>query len=169
MKKLISLMLALVMAFAIAVPALAVSPLNPDYNVPTILLRGDGTEIYDSTGENVVWPISFGDDEGDKDALIQSVIDVIFPHLVTGVLTGNYEGYYQAFYEAMLPLFEDAHLDGNGDPSNGTIIDPERTKQNKERMIYDTKNWDGVNNYDMNDYTFYYDWRLSPHGNSAAA
>lgn len=162
MKKLISLMLALVMAFVIAVPALAVSPLNPDYNVPTILLRGDGTEIYDSTGENVVWPISFGDDEGDKDALIQSVIDVIFPHLVTGVLTGNYEGYYQAFYEAMLPLFEDAHLDGNGDPSNGTIIDPERTKQNKERMIYDTKNWDGVNNYDMNDYTFYYDWRLSP-------
>lgn len=162
MKKLISLILSLCLIFTLALPALAVSPLNPDYNVPTITIRGDGTDIYDSTGTEVVWPVSFGDDEGDMDTLVNSVLDVIFPHLVTGLITGNYDGYYEAFYQAMLPLFEDAHLDKNGEASNGTIIDPEDTADNQESMIYDKKYWYGDDRYGMGDYTFHYDWRLSP-------
>ncbi|MBQ7296411.1 MAG: hypothetical protein IJW86_09515 [Clostridia bacterium] len=163
MKKLISLLLALIMVFALAAPAFAIAPLNPDYEVPTILLRGDGTDIYDATGEKIVWPVSLGDEEGDKDILIDSIIDVIFPHLVTGLLTGNYEGYYEAFYQAVLPLFDEAQLDCNGDASNGTIIDPEKTRYNVERMTYSNiRHWDGDYRYDMDDYSFYYDWRRSP-------
>ncbi|MBQ8503918.1 MAG: hypothetical protein IJ491_06565 [Clostridia bacterium] len=159
MKKIISLTLVLIMMLTLAVPAFAV--VDPDYNVPMITLRGDGAEIYDASGENVVWPPSFGDEEGDKDALIDSIADVLFPHLATGLLTGNYEGYYDAFYDAMLPLFEDSHLDGDGNPSNGTQLDPEMQAENIESVKYDKKYWHG-NKYDKDDYTFRYDWRLSP-------
>ncbi len=159
MKKILSFSLVLIMMFTLAVPAFAV--VSPDYNVPIITLRGDGTDIYDASGENIVWPASFGDEEGDKDALIDSIIDVIFPHLITGLLTGNYEGYYDAFYDAILPLFEDAHLDGDGNPSNGTQLDPSRQANNIENVKYDKKYWHG-GKYDIGDYTFSYDWRLSP-------
>lgn len=82
MKKIISLTLVLIMAFTLATPAFAV--INPDYNVPIIAVRGDGADIYDASGEKIVWPVSLGDEEGDNDKIVDSVIDVIFPHLVTG-------------------------------------------------------------------------------------
>lgn len=159
MKKFISLSLALILMLAMAVPAFAV--VDPDYNVPIITLRGDGADIYDASGEKIVWPVSFGDEEGDNDALIDSISNVIFPHLVTGLLTGNYDGYYDAFYEAVLPLFDDSHLDTNGNPTNGTQLDPGRQAQNIDNIKYDKKTWHG-GKYDKSDYVFWYDWRLSP-------
>ncbi len=159
MKKIISLALVLIMTVTLSVPAFAV--VSPDYNVPIITLRGDGSDIYDASGENIVWPTSFGDEEGDKDALINSVMDVIFPHLVNGLLTGDYEGYYDAFYDAILPLFEDSHLDTDGNPSNGTQLDPSKQADNAYNIKYDKKTWHG-GKYEKSDYTFWYDWRLSP-------
>ncbi len=164
MKKSISLLLAVIMVFALGTPAFAldIKPLNPDYNVPTIALRGDSTHIFDATGQKEVWPVSLGDEEGDRDILINSIIDVIFPHLITGLITGDYEGYYDAFYEAVLPLFDEALLDCNGEPSNGTQMAPFNAWENQEHMKYNTRNWDGIDNFDNDDYVFKYDWRLSP-------
>ncbi len=159
MKKILSFALVFIMLFVMATPAFAV--VDPDYNVPIIILRGDGADIYDESGENVVWPVSFGDEEGDKDTLINSIVDVIFPHLITGLLTGNYEGYYDAFYDAIKPLFDEATLDCNGEASNGTQLDPARQAENIESVKYDKKYWHG-GKYDKNDYNFCYDWRLSP-------
>lgn len=161
MKKLISLVLALIMVFSLAAPAS--SAMVDGKKVPIILLRGDGTDIYDKTGENIVWPVSLGD-EGDKDILIDSIIDVIFPHLITGLLTGNYDGYYEAFYQAVLPLFDDAHLDGEGKPIDGTQMDPTCQRTNASKMTYNAINDGGEpDRFNMGEYTFYYDWRLSPY------
>lgn len=162
MKKIISLLLVLIMTFSLALPASAA--MADGKKVPIIVLRGDGTDIYDKTGEKIVWPVSLGDEEGDKDKLIDSIIDVIFPHLVTGLLTGNYDGYYEAFYQAVLPLFDEALLDGSGNPIDGTQIDPSAQATNAERRRYNTIGWGGEpDRYNMGEYTFYYDWRLSPY------
>ena len=160
MKKLIALGLAFLLMFAMATPCFAV--FDPDYNVPIICIRGDGDDIYDASGENIVWPISFGDDEGDKDQLIDSIIDVIFPHLVTGLLTGDYEGYYEAFYDAIVPLFDEGVLDCNGEPSNGSQLDPKEQANNAYDLKYNKKYWYDPMGYDKSDYVFNYDWRLSP-------
>ena len=162
MKKIISLFLVLIMTFSLAIPASAA--MADGKKVPIIVLRGDGTDIYDKTGEKIVWPVSLGDEEGDKDKLIDSIIDVIFPHLVTGLLTGNYDGYYEAFYQAVLPLFDEALLDGSGNPIDGTQIDPSAQATNAERRRYNTIGWGGEpDRFNMGEYTFYYDWRLSPY------
>lgn len=162
MKKFIASALVLIMLFAMSVPCMAL--VEPVENIPIISIRGDGNDIYDASGENIVWPVSLGDEEGDKDQLIDSVIDVIFPHLVTGLLTGNYEGYYDAFYEAVLPLFDDAVLDCNGEASNGTQIDPQKKQDNINEIQnrWDKKYWHSSGLYEIGDYTFVYDWRLSP-------
>jgi len=162
MKKITALFLALIMLFAITVPCAAL--VEPVENIPIISIRGDGNDIYDASGENIVWPVSLGDEEGDKDKLIDSIIDVIFPHLVTGLLTGNYEGYYDAFYEAVLPLFDEGALDCNGEASNGSQIDPSKKLDNVQEIQnrWDKKYWHNDRLYYSGDYTFAYDWRLSP-------
>ncbi|MBQ7004864.1 MAG: alpha/beta fold hydrolase [Clostridia bacterium] len=162
MKKFTALFLIFTLMFSLAAPCLAV--VEPIENIPVITIRGDGNDIYDASGKNIVWPVSFGDDEGDNDQLVDSIIDVIFPHLVTGLLTGNYEGYYEAFYKAILPLFDEALLDSNGSPSNGTQVDPQAKATNIEEIQYkyDKKSWHPDGFYAVGDYTFAYDWRLSP-------
>lgn len=162
MKKLTALFLSLIVILSMATPCFAL--VEPVENIPVVTIRGDGNDIYDAAGENVVWPFSFGDEEGDTDRLVDSVIDVIFPHLITGLLTGNYEGYYDAFYEAVLPLFEDGALDGNGNAKDGTNVHPDKLQSNKDEIAYryDKKYWHSDGLYDLGDYTFNYDWRLSP-------
>ena len=64
MKKIISLFLVLIMTFSLAIPASAA--MADGKKVPIIVLRGDGTDIYDKTGEKIVWPVSLGDEEGDQ-------------------------------------------------------------------------------------------------------
>ncbi|MBE6785427.1 MAG: alpha/beta hydrolase [Ruminococcaceae bacterium] len=160
MKKITALLLSAILMLSLATPCFAV--VDPDYNVPIISIRGDGNDIYDAAGENIVWPVSLGDEEGDKDQLIDSIIDVIFPHLVTGLLTGNYEGYYDAFYDAIVPLFDEGVLDCNGEASNGTQIDPKKYAGCVDSSKQNRKFWNDPQGYDIYDYTFVYDWRLSP-------
>ena len=60
MKKVTALVLSLIMTLSLALPASAV--LDADYNVPTILIRGDGTDIVNAEGE-MIWPVAIGDEE----------------------------------------------------------------------------------------------------------
>ncbi len=161
MKKVLSLVLVALMLLTCVVPATAL--VEPVENIPTICIRGDGNDIYDASGEKVVWPVSL-DDEGDSDQLIDSVMDVIFPHLIVGLTTGNYEGYYDAFYDAIVPLFDDSALDCNGEVSNGTQVDPGKKAVNilEIQNGWDKKTWHEDGFYHSHDYTFVYDWRLSP-------
>lgn len=161
MKKIVSLALVAIMLCVCFVPATAL--VEPVENIPTICIRGDGNHIYDAAGENVVWPVSL-DDEGDDDQLLDSVMDVIFPHLITGLMTGDYEGYYDAFYDAIVPLFDDSALDCNGEVSNGTQVDPGKKAVNilEIQNRWDKKYWHEDGFYHSHDYTFVYDWRLSP-------
>ena len=90
MKKFISLLLALVLACTIATPAFAAAYSAEELNVPIVTIRGDGTDIYDASGENIVWPVSLGDEEGDSEILKDSVIEVLSKLLVDAALFGDY-------------------------------------------------------------------------------
>lgn len=162
MKKFISLLLALVLACTIATPAFAAAYSAEELNVPIVTIRGDGTDIYDASGENIVWPVSLGDEEGDSEILKDSVIEVLSKLLVDAALFGDWDAYYDAFYEAVLPLFDEAQLDGDGNPKDGTQMDPKEQARNAYDLNYNKKGWTTPGRFTSGDYTFHYDWRLSP-------
>ena len=156
MKKVIALILTLILTLSLALPATAV--LDADYNVPTILIRGNGTDIVNGDGE-MIWPVALGDEEGDTEELVDSVAKVLLPYFPAGLLTGNWDGYYEAFYQEMLKYFGETRLDGNGNPLNGSKMAPAFEKENQyKRTVNEKKN----GRYDYLAYQYHYDFRLSP-------
>lgn len=156
MKKSIALILSLIMTFSLALPACAV--LDADYNVPTILIRGDGTDIVNADGE-MIWPVAIGDEDGDTNEIVTSVAKVLLPHFPNGLLADQWDGYYEAFYQEMLKYFGDTRLDGNGKPLNGSKIAPAFENENKANRTRDNKR---NGRYDYLAYQYHYDFRLSP-------
>ena len=156
MKKVTALVLSLIMTLCLALPASAV--LDADYNVPTILIRGDGTDIVNAEGE-MIWPVAIGDEEGDTNEIVTSVAKVLLPHFPNGLLANQWDGYYEAFYQEMLKYFGDTRLDGNGEPLNGSKIAPAFENENKANRTRDNKR---NGRYDYLAYQYHYDFRLSP-------
>lgn len=156
MKKVTALVLSLIMTLSLALPASAV--LDADYNVPTILIRGDGTDIVNAEGE-MIWPVAIGDEEGDTNEIVTSVAKVLLPHFPNGLLANQWDGYYEAFYQEMLKYFGDTRLDGNGEPLNGSKIAPAFENENKANRTRDNKR---NGRYDYLAYQYHYDFRLSP-------
>lgn len=156
MKKVTALVLSLIMTLSLALPASAV--LDADYNVPTILIRGDGTDIVNAEGE-MIWPVAIGDEEGDTNEIVTSVAKVLLPHFPNGLLANQWDGYYEAFYQEMLRYFGDTRLDGNGEPLNGSKIAPAFENENKANRTRDNKR---NGRYDYLAYQYHYDFRLSP-------
>lgn len=144
------------MALSLALPASAV--LDADYNVPTILIRGDGTDIVNAEGE-MIWPVAIGDEDGDTNEIVTSVAKVLLPHFPNGLLANQWDGYYEAFYQEMLKYFGDTRLDGNGEPLNGSKIAPAFENENKANRTRDNKR---NGRYDYLAYQYHYDFRLSP-------
>lgn len=156
MKKTIALVLTLIMTFSLALPAAA--ELDADYNVPTIFIRGDGTDIANAEGE-IIWPVAIGDEDGDTNEIIESVAKVLLPHFPVGLITDNWDGYYEAFYQEMLKYFGDTRLDGNGKPLNGSKIASIFAADNEYNRH---KNRKQNGRYDYLAYQYHYDFRLSP-------
>lgn len=145
------------MTLSLALPASAV--LNADYNVPTILIRGDGSDIVDAEG-NQIWPVAIGDEEGDTSEIVESVAKVLLPHFPNGLLANQWDGYYEAFYQEMLKYFGETRLDGDGKPvSVGSKIAPWFEQQNAKRRHQNLKS---NGRYDYSSYEYNYDFRLSP-------
>jgi len=58
MKRILAITLSLLIILTVSMPAFAIT--GADYNVPTILIRGDGTDIVNAEGE-MIWPVAIGD------------------------------------------------------------------------------------------------------------
>ena len=124
MKKIISLLLAVLMVVSMAAPAMAIDVSNPALDNPLVYIRGAGKELYryaeDGTisEDEVIYPVTF-DTEAILDALLPITED-----LVSGMLTDDYSEYVDTVYNVFAPIFEDVVLDNNGNvkfPSvNGT-------------------------------------------------
>ena len=169
MKKLLSVILAVIMLFSLAAPAFAAVDIYATRSqTPIVVISGDGGNIMDKDGKQLSKLSKFFTNNGDKEEeeddemnnILSSVANVIWPLLYNGLLTGDYEPYYAALQNELSDLFGDMILDENGEASNGSHIDPWGKEQNDFDMVWDRK-W-GKDFYLTEDYHFWYDWRLDP-------
>ncbi|MBQ7296410.1 MAG: hypothetical protein IJW86_09510 [Clostridia bacterium] len=159
MKKIISLFLAVCMTFLLIAPVSAAA--GDDYNVPTILIRGDGSSLSDSEG-NLIWPIEIGSEE-EKQEIIDAIVNVVLPYWPIGLIKDDWTGFCDALYDAVFLIFKDTLLDGNGEPVvKGSGLSPEYQQENETMRFIDVKAHWGQQRYYYEDYTFNYDFRLSP-------
>ena len=161
MKKALSLILALLLIFPMAVPAFAAGQVE---NIPIIMLRGDGTQIYvpDETAENGernIWGDALSNIEGGD--IGESIANVLLPFLTEGLLFDKWDNYYEAFYDEISPIFEELRLDGNGNPRYNSGISKADIAENQSSRKQNPANWQG-GRYKVGNYTYWYDWRLSP-------
>ena len=166
MKKLISILLAVILVFSLALPAFAGIDRNGTRSqIPIIRISGDGEALYNKEGERIMHFRGLLEGNGDEDeegntALYESMANVLLPFLIDGIVFDNWEPYYENLQKEISELFGDALLDNNGDPIEGTGL-PQRVLDEMEyNKTHDKKGSKGY--YAYNDYWFKYDWRLDP-------
>lgn len=146
MKKVLSVILSLLMIFAVMAPAVSAA----NEKTVTIYVEGYGDGLYGKSGEQA-FPVDLGLVDKIKEMLFDLLSD-----LAWAKLTGDYSAYSDGLYELIAPAYADLKLDNNGEatdengnPYFGLGFDPlERTEFNGGRFS---------NGY----YRFRYDWRLS--------
>ena len=177
MKKLISLTLALVMLFAVMMPMATVFAEEADTSdlTPIIYVRGNGNQLYNDKGQLIASDfghISLGDDEeATKETIIETASNILLPFLTEGLLFDEWDNYGKAIYDEISPLFEEAILDGDGNPRYGTGIGKGAESANKWKTKQIFKDENGlyvVRDYEneTREYSFTYDWRLDPFYNA---
>ena len=173
MKKVIACLLSVVLLVAVWIPAgAAVEPGvfgRVNDRIPTVLIAGDGDAIFvpDDTvegGERKVFAmgdfLSAKTDGLDKDAVYESIANVVQPYLKEGLLKNNFQPYYDALEKEIGELFTEVRLDENGDPQFGSRVSGWDGWVNWYNQNNDNKGDKGF--YDREDYHFWYDWRLDP-------
>ena len=131
--------------------------------IPVVRLLGDGEPLYDGEQNRIFHLRTFyipEDEEGEDSSVVDSVANVLMPFLIDGLLTDNWEPYYENLQKEISELFGDSCLDENGNPVNGTGISQARKDEMAADLSQDLKKGKGY--YEINDYRFWYDWRLDP-------
>ena len=159
MKKLISVFLAVMMLFAVMAPMATASAANE--RTPIVYIRGNGDGLYYEDGTLCVAQfedLSLGGEGGlDKDTIVETAVNILKPFVLEGMLFDEWDNYGRAIYDEFKPLFPDAGLDYNGNPTKGTGVHPDVMA----KSIADSKStWNWTYN---GHYSFAYDWRLSPY------
>ncbi|MCQ2471975.1 MAG: hypothetical protein MJ147_08065 [Clostridia bacterium] len=167
MKKIISVLLALIMVCYLAVPAFAgIDIYAVRSQIPIVVVSGDGGKIVDKDGNQLSKFSKFFTNTGEEGSkfdakeILESIAKMTWPYFYNGVLTGDYEPYYDAVQTEVGKYFGDMVLDENGEASNGSGIEPWA----QDQMYYST-HWDRRGDkgyYETDDYHFWYDWRLDP-------
>lgn len=155
MKKFISLVLALIMAFsACSVAFAADNEACSCGHTPIVYVPGFGAGIYlnpESDDPKAVYPPSVTD-------ILKAVPDVILA--LFAVTTGNEELFGKAAVNAANKLLAKIACDENGEPVYNTSIDP---FEYPEIDIHQNM----TDDYYDRSFDFEYDWRLSPIDNAA--
>ncbi len=157
MKKLISLVLATVMLFAVTVPM--ASAVNE--RTPVVYIRGNGDGIYYPDGTLCVAQLEdldLSDDNGfDKETIVETVVNILKPFVLQGMLFDKWDNYGRTIYDEISPLFPDSGLDENGNPKKGVGV---LASTMADSVAAAKSAW----YYNVNSaYCFAYDWRLSPY------
>ncbi len=174
MKKIISVLLTVLMLFSVCSAAVSAAgdignadesiKVNQSRSkVPVIRILGDAEPLYDENQKKLFHIRTFyipEKEEGEESDLAGSIANLLFPFLVDGLLTDNWEPYYENLQKEISELFGDARLDENGNPVNGTGISQARKDEMAAALSKDAKKDKGY--YAINDYRFWYDWRLDP-------
>lgn len=145
MKKAVSIIMVLVLAAAVWLPAQAAMSENSE-NLPVVFIGGRGSTLIDAEG-NRIYPL---------DVDIKACAKIIAPGLLKGQITNNYDDFGAALSTVLDDIFGPMKLDGNGNVPNGSGTDFTWSREElQSRVRTDSE-------YDIFDYVFYYDWRLDP-------
>ena len=125
MKKIISLLLVTLMLFAVMAPMASAA----NERTPIVYIRGNGDGLYYPDGTLLVTQfeeLSFDEDSGiDKDVIVETTVNILKPFVLEGMIFDEWDNYGRAVYEELKPLFPDAGLDYNGNPTKGTGVHPQ--------------------------------------------
>ena len=160
MKKILSLVLALIMLFTVAMPAVYAA----NESTPIIYLRGNGEAIHFENGAGAKVPAEIDEALGeagvDKDAIIEEVVNILIPFVTKGLPKNEWDECRKAIYYAISPLFESSIMDGDGNPRFDTTISVESQQSNADPNVV------GKDSYVSGELTFHYDWRRDPYENA---
>lgn len=148
-KKALSIVLTLTMVFSMAVPAFAVGTKSEAYKeYPTIYVTGAQTNtLYSADGEVI------SDFDVDIEAMIGDDGKTLLADFAIGMISDNYQAFADDIYEIIVDAYGKSALDGNGEASNGSHPEKHSSTVEVEKK---------TENYEIMDYRFWYDWRLSP-------
>ena len=178
MKKIISVLLSLLMLFSICSSAVfAIGDIDKPTSeivvhssrsqVPVIRILGDGEPLYNEKQEKIVHirSLTFGsssDEEDDDSDILGSVANILLPFLIDGLLNDEWDAYYENLQKEISDIFSEIRLDNNGEVSNNTGISQARKDEMAGYLERDAKKENKKGYYAINDYRFWYDWRLDP-------
>ncbi len=158
MKKLISVVLALLMlAGCVQIALAAEAPNGMVY--PTIYIRGKTDPLYNDIGTEDEWMLSdssrvFSKEVTDVKAYATDKAKELLPEFGIAMVTGNYDGWAKDMSGILEPIYRDFVLDKQGKARPGSGVKFDYTKANNAVKS------DGT--YAPDAYSFPYDWRLSP-------
>lgn len=168
MKKAISVILCLVMIFALTVPAFAdYAEIKETCDDPVIYIAGDSGALYydNDTKKFCIDQASnlLKDGEGDtKKKIYESTANILLPFILEGISLNKWDNYYAAVEKEIGELFAPVRLDENGnvpetsDCGIGKAAEADRIK----KMTTDLADANGK--YGEETYLYNYDWRLDP-------
>jgi len=162
MKKLISVILALIMMFTVVTPAFAFDYVLKGSDIPVVAIFGDGEPIYNTEGEKIfhfkeILNMLGGSEEGAAGEAVQNVLK---PFLIEGILVDKWDNYYAALEKEIGDIFAESRYDENGENPNGSDVSPQVRQYMKNDLSVDAKKEHG--SYLPYDYQFWYDWRQDP-------
>ena len=153
MKKVLSLMLAVLLMFTVTVPAFTASAAE---NCLTVYVEGYGHRLYKNninSEENRIYELN-----ADVGGIVKEVIKPCLEKLAYGMVSDNFDAYCDELYSAMAPLYDQVRLDKNGEASDGSGWGGDMLTD-RYSVRYDK----GLSGGRI---TFQYDWRLSPEYNA---
>ena len=114
-KKIISLVLSVLLAFAVMTPFVLAAE-EKEENYPVIYISGYGGYLFAEKGNpnsKMIYPM-----EVDLEATVKEAVKPILTELANGYVTGDWDKYCDEIYNAVAPLFEELVLAPDGTPKD---------------------------------------------------
>lgn len=164
MKKIIALFLTVLMVMGVCVMPVFAEGTEKHEKSPIIFIAGSSIDICDAEGNEIStgFDVVTDDDEGDMttDKIVETAMNILKPFLLEGLPFDKWDNYGEALYNELSPIWDETQLDGNGNAKYGTgVSQAEINRWNNEAKK--NKGSDGY--FNIGDYKFRYDWRLSPY------
>ena len=166
MKKIISVLLALVLAVGSVIHVIAWTNVEETRSqIPIIRISGDGEPLYDQEGNKIfhykdIAKLVSGESGTDNSEMYKSMATTLLPAIAKGALTDNWDDLYEGLETEISKIFANSLLDENGNVTNGSGLSQKRKDQMENKRNNSQKGNKGY--FAWNDYWFHYDWRLDP-------
>jgi len=132
---------------------------------PIIFIAGSSIDICDAEGNEISTGFDVLTDGSGlgftREEIIGSLSNILLPFVIEGLPEDKWDNYGKALYEEIAPIWDSTQLDGDGNAKYDTGVSKAEIAQWDKKAA--TVNTGADGSFNMNDYKFRYDWRLSPY------